>query len=173
MAENCSLLIYNNPNTKSLKLLIYSIFWRASISSNNVFNNIQINKGFENKLRKIILTYKTIKQNELKHLLNGKSNFEIFPFTIITAESFKDETSNILYVPFYNGAYRLIVDQYTFLLFRDKSEIPAKLFELGGNLKAEDCKMLIFSIELWQDNIIQPVMDNLAKMIKEANNKSR
>lgn len=156
--KDFSLLQYNNPNRKSLKLLIYSIFWRASISDSALFNNIKIDKDFETKLRKLILSFKTTKHQELSQLLKEKPQFEVFPFTIITADSFINVTANILHVPVYNSGYGLIIDQYAFLLFRDQSDVPEELFKWGGNLKMDDCKMLVFSTEYWYNTIIKPAL---------------
>lgn len=172
ITDDFSLLKYLNPNAKSLRLLIYSIFWRAGISNHDFFNNFKIDQTFQDKLRTTLLIYRSPRQNEFQQLLTKHPAFEVFPFSMITAESFEDATSNLLLALPYNRGHRLIVDQYSFLLFRDESEIPEDLFKWAGNLSLDDCRMMIFSPELWKSAIIKAAFEYYKKSSNKDNDKN-
>lgn len=150
-----------------VRLLIYSIFWRASISRDPLFNSITLSDEIEISIRSTLLSFKSVTKSNLQKLVSDNSFLEIFPFAIITADSFKSETSNILFVPYFNNSYRLIVDQFTFVLFLGADEIKNDFFERFSNRKIDECKFIIFSHKLWDLVIIKPVFNLLAeKMIQ-------
>lgn len=53
--EGVEYLQYGDVNYKALKLFVYSLFWRASISSREIFN-LKLEANVEEDLRKAILT---------------------------------------------------------------------------------------------------------------------
>jgi hypothetical protein len=161
-----SIIECNTSNKLTVRLFIYSLFWRSSISEDSVFNNINLSDYIEENFRQILLKYKSISKKDFLLKLCHNTDFELFPLTIITAESFKDETSNILYLPeqAQNGVHKLIVDQFVFLLFESNDNILIRFFKIYSNIKAEDCKIILFSQEYWQQNIIDPSIESIAKL---------
>ncbi|MDP4087483.1 MAG: hypothetical protein Q8934_23245 [Bacillota bacterium] len=152
---------------KTVTLLIYSIFWRVSISSLKIFKDVKLVQSFENDLRIILLDYKSTKKNDYLNLLGKKPEFQFFPFSIITAKSFKDETANILCAPFSYNPYCIIVDRYSFMLFRTVHEINESILKEFCNLSADICKMMIFSQKLWYDAILKRAFETLRKQTSQ------
>lgn len=67
---------------QQIKLTVYSMLFRASISSLDYFLDLKINKSSKERLRQI---------------LNSDRDFEDIPFSIITPESDFDSTRNYIY----------------------------------------------------------------------------
>ncbi|MBK8786376.1 MAG: hypothetical protein IPN43_07725 [Chitinophagaceae bacterium] len=124
---------------------------------------MKIVQDLEDELRDILLTYKATKKKEYLKLLAVKPSFKIFPTTIITAIKFKDQTENILHVPYSYDPYSLIVDRFSFILFRTPEEIKIDEVRQFSNLTIEDCKMLVFSPQLWYDTVLKRAYELLAK----------
>lgn len=145
----------NTSDPKTMKLLLYSIFWRASISSLELFEDMKIVQDFEDELRDLLLTYKATKKNEYLKLLASKPSFKIFPTTTITAIKFKDKTENILHAPYSSNPYSLIVDRFSFIIFKTPEEIKTDEVRRFSNLTIEDCRILVFSPQLWYDTVLK------------------
>lgn len=160
----------NTSDKRSIYLFIYSIFWRVSISEIKLFENIKIAADFEEELRTILMTYRQSKRADYLNALNATSNFKIFPNSTITAKSFVDETVNILYAPFSFDPYCLVVDRFSFLLFRTPDEIKTDFIRAFSNLTIDDCRMIIFSEQLWHDTILRKPFELLAKQAIERKN---
>jgi len=164
-----SIIECNTSNKRAIRLFIYSLFWRSSISENALFNNIKLSDKFEETLRQILFAYKSGGKNSFLDVLNKNPSFELFPLSIITAEYFTNETSNMLYVPVqaHKGVHKLLVDQFQFLLFEGVEIIPVAFFKMYTNIEIQDCKIILFSQDYWQQNVIQPSFNGIAEAIVE------
>lgn len=157
----------NTADKITIHLFNYSLFWRVSISSIDLFENVKIAQDFEDELRAILLTYKQTKRADYLAALAATPNFKIFPTSIITAKSFIDETANILFVPFSYDPYCIVVDRFSFMLFKTEEEIKQDFIKAFSNLKIDDCRMMIFSEQLWHDTIVKKPFELLAKQAIE------
>jgi len=155
----------STADKSTIFLLIYSVFWRASISGLDFFENFKLSPNFEEELRVILLNYKQTKKIDYLNFLKGNPNFKVFPTSIITAKSFKNQTENILYAPESIAPYCLVIDQFGFMLFSHSNEIEHKIVQTTSNLTLDDCKIMIFPIELWLSTIVKPPLEILAKKI--------
>lgn len=106
-----------------------------------------------------------MKQSDFLANANSTNSIKLFPVAIITADSFKSETSNVLFVPFFNEVYRLVVDKFSFLLFKNLNEIPVEFFKSTSNFQIHDCRIIVFSEKLWADTILKPVFDLIAEEV--------
>lgn len=153
----------STADKRTLHLLIYSIFWRVSISEIDLFENIKIAPDFEEELRATLMAYRQSKRVDYLNALNAAPNFKIFPNTIITAKSFIDEASNILFAPFSFDPYCLVVDRFSLMLFGTPGEIKIDIIKTFSNLTNNDCRIMIFSEQLWHDTILKRPFELLAK----------
>jgi RimJ/RimL family protein N-acetyltransferase len=154
---------YNSADNKTIRLLVYSIFWRASISEHELFKNFRIVLEFEEELRAILMTYRFNNRKDYQIALTSKPNFKICPYTIITAKSFNDETANVLFAPYSLDPYALVVDRFGFMLYRIQGDIKVDFIKEFSNINPDDCKMMVFSEQLWHDTIVKGAFELLAK----------
>ncbi len=157
----------NSADKKTIHLFNYSIFWRVSISSIDLFENVKIAQDFENELRTILLNYKQTKRADYIRAIAATPNFKIFPTAIITAKSFIDETANMLYCPFTYDPYCILVDRFSLMLFKTGDEIKQDFIRAFSNIKIDDCRMIIVSQQLWHDTILKKSFELLAKQAIE------
>jgi hypothetical protein len=162
-----SIVLCNSTHPSILRLLVYSILWRASISTNSLFQNISVSENILESLRTSLMAYKSNSLREYFIKLDDPSELKLFPYAMITADSFTSETSNVLFVPPFHKAYKIIVDQFCFLLFPSPQEIPVDLFKRASNIRLNDKQMIVFPEKLWKDTIVQPVINLLAQEIKK------
>jgi hypothetical protein len=153
----------NTADKKTIHLFIYSIFWRVSISGIDFFENIKIEADFEEELRTTLMTYRQSKRVDYLNALNAILNLKIFPNSIITAKSFIDETANMLFAPFSFDPYCLVIDRFSLMLFRTPDEIKIDFIRAFSNLTIDDCRIMIFSEQLWHETILKRPFEFLAK----------
>jgi hypothetical protein len=161
----------NNENKASVTLLVYSIFWRVSVSSLPIFKNLKISHDFETDLRMLLLNYKSIKKVMFLSKLGKNPIFRFFPYIIITAKSFIDETANILCAPSSSDHYNIIVDRFSFILFKTFNEIKSDLLREFCNISCNKFKMIVFSEKLWYDTVIKRAFEILTS--KELESKTQ
>lgn len=152
----------NTADKKTIHLFNYSVFWRVSISGIDLFENVKIAQDFEEELRTILLRYKQTKRANYLSALAATKSFKIFPTSIITGKSFIDETANMLFAPFSYDPYCLVVDRFSFMLFKSADEIKIDFIKAFSNMKIEDCRMMVFSEQLWHDTILKKPYELLA-----------
>lgn len=160
--DELELLECVTANKKNFYLLIYSIFWRASISEDIFFKDFKIISEFEEELRIILLDHKSIKKTEYLENLTKKADFKVFPVSILTAKSFTNNTANMLFAPPSIDPYSLIVDQFSFLLFRTSEEI-IEFVKGFSNIKIDDCRIMVFSEKLWHFTIMEKPIEVFVK----------
>jgi hypothetical protein len=152
-------------NKKNIYLLIYSIFWRATISEDAFFENVKITPELEEELRIILLNHKSIKKTEYLGKLNGNVNFKVFPVSIMTCKSFTNASANMLFAPLSYDPFCLVVDQFSFLLFRTSEEITVGFVKEFSNIKITDCRMMVFSEKLWKSIILERPIEVFVKQV--------
>lgn len=163
IANDLSIIDCATADSRTLHLFVYSIFWRASISSLTHFNNIRIESDFEEELRNLLMTYRHDNRTNYLNTLSAAPNFKVFPYTIFTAKSFKDETSNLLLAPPAKNPYSLVIDRFAAMLFRSEADIKEQLFRDSSNKHIDDCRIMLFSEQLWKNAIIDQAFNLLKK----------
>ncbi|OJW83174.1 MAG: hypothetical protein BGO69_18845 [Bacteroidetes bacterium 46-16] len=158
-------LLLINCDTASpqvMKLLTYSMFWRASISSVDVFDGYQLDANFEEKLRVILHENKSATRLELMKKLAGSTSVQ-HPYGVLTADSFKDDTANIVVALDSTNPYTLTVDRFAFVLFEKLSDIDKELMKRASNIDSSLFKIQVVPQLEWQRNIVQPAINIIAK----------
>ena len=61
----------------------------------------------------------------------------------------------MLFVPFSHNPYCIVVDRFSFMLFEATDEIKQNFMKAFSNIKIDDCRMMIFSEQLWHDTILK------------------
>ena len=170
--DGLDILECNTANKGTIHLFIYSIFWRVSISEIDLFENVKIAPDFEEELRIILMSYRQPKRTDYLNAITTSPNFKIFPTSIITAKSFIDETANILFVPFSYDPYCIVVDRFSFTLLRTAEEIKIDFIRAFCNLTIADCRMMIFSEQIWHDTILKKPFELFVKQAIDSKKQS-
>ena len=160
------LLYFVNSNPIVIRLFVYSLFWRVSISNDSLFDEYKIKALFEEEIRLALLDYKSSKKWGLINLTNLNHSISIFPFSMITAKTFQDSTSNILFAPYSFDPYCLIVDQFSFMLFRHEEDIKVDFIKEFSNTQINDCRMMRVSKELWQNLMVTKPFEKIIEKAK-------
>lgn len=169
--EGLQILECNSAHKPTIHLFTYSIFWRVSISSDPFFENVKVADDFEEELRQVLMLYRHANKNDFLNALAANPKFKIFPWSVMTAESFIDETANMLFAPFSYDPYCIVVDRFSFMLFRTTNEIKIDFIKAFSNLHMDDCRMMIFSQQLWYDTILKRPYELLVKQAIEGKRK--
>ncbi|SRR5258706_627655 len=169
--EGFQILECNSSPKPTIHLFIYSIFWRVSISHDPFFENVKIGNDFEEEIRQTLMAYRQDNKNDYQKALKSNPNFKIFPSSIMTAESFIDETANMLFAPFSYDPYCIVVDRFSFMLFKTADQIKVDFIKAFSNVQANDCRMMIFSEQLWHDTILKRPYELLVKQAIDSKKK--
>jgi hypothetical protein len=161
--KDLDILDCHSADKKTIHLFIYSIFWRASVSQIELFKDVKISPEFEEEIRTALMTFKAINKTDYVQALNSSNNFLFYPTTIQTAKSFLDETANILFAPLSYDPYSLVVDRFSFMLFKKSKDIKNEVIKPFSNLTVNDCKIMILSPQLWQDAVLKKPFELLAE----------
>ena len=81
----------------------------------------------------------------------------------ITAKSFTDETANLLLAPNSYDPYCLVVDRFSFMLFRDIAQMKPDFIRDFGNTQAKHCRIMIFREDLWHNLMVKEPIEILVK----------
>jgi hypothetical protein len=180
LSEDLYIINCHTSEKKVMWLFIYSLFWRAGISSNSLFNNYKLSNEIQEEIRVILVTYRSNRQKVVLNILNELPEFNVFPVVVHTADSF-DVTKNILFSENSKVCYRLTVDQFCFMLFENYNQssedfLKTKVYyEAVGNFSVNDFKIAVLSKRLWVQLIIDPVVDLAAErtVLNKHNNENK
>jgi hypothetical protein len=130
----CEKLEYNQ-----FKLFLLSLLWRASISTETVFENFKLSAAEEEFLRQSI--YESAVVDEMA-----------FPCVMITTAGVDADENFIAVDPFRNGMVKFYINSfvYTFYLAEDKKDETTRLLVIGM-----DQKMGIMKISPEQYNLVR------------------
>ncbi|AEA42573.1 hypothetical protein [Fluviicola taffensis] len=167
--DEYSIISCVSSNSKIFRLMIYSIFWRSSVSNHSVFNSFKINREIEEEIRASLFEHKSVDKSELLINLSNK-NIPLFPLTIISSDSFEDPSSNLIFASHRKDVYKLIMDQFCLLMFENEIHVANSSFRIYSNLKHEDCKILVYSEKNWNENIVNPIINLIADNIIQNKN---
>lgn len=169
--NNLAVIDFLTAHSKSIFLLVYSIFWRVGISEKT--NYFDLDSELAKKIRDVLLNYKSVTQSDYNQKLNDFPEFEIIPFIVITANDFQKQTANILFGLNIVTSLCLYVDQFIFILYNGEPEDHEKLlYQLGANTDFDKYKMLIASEFLWENVLMKKAYEGLAHMDKEIREKN-
>jgi len=138
-------------DTLIFRLFIYAIIWRCDISATDLCKEFALKPDESETLRATLLSCKYEKQQDL---LNSIGQFPVtfptLPFLFFTADSFKDRTSNTLFVnPSIKNPYQLVLNEYMLIFSFDFNE-DQKKFDLLNNIDNSKIKIGYFPTELWE-----------------------
>ena len=152
--EYLSIVECTTANPRILRLLVYSMFWRASISSHHLFENYKLSSPLEESLRESLLLMKSLTPAQLEERLKNLT-FSFHPYSCITARSFEDESANVLAAINPGNPASLHVDRYGFLLFERKEDVKDPVFSRFGNNNENDLRILILAEQLWHELMVE------------------
>lgn len=143
-----------NSHPSIVRLLVYSIFWRVSISSIPLFDDYRLDSKIEENLRLAVLSKKSTASSELKDMILNE-HVPIYPYTAMTAQSFADGTANILMALVSQIPAVLHVDRFVFVLYGSNSDVPTGLLSEFANLDDNDCKIAVVPETVWHEQMVQ------------------
>lgn len=143
-----------------MKLFIYSIFWRSSISQLPLFNNFKLKDKEEELLRFFLLEYKKYNIKELKENILPYD----FPYVVLRPEQKdQDPSKNFLYANDGNeDIYQIIANEYVFFLaFEVKGTISK--FNKIINRGVDKVSIGLLKTSTWE-NLRQGMYNHAAKL---------
>jgi hypothetical protein len=147
-----------DPNV--LRLLVYSMFWRASISGHPLFERYRLAPGLEESLRGALLEMKSpttldflLKLGE--KALSTEPHVCLHPYACLTARSFMDGTANILAALKARDPASLNVDRFGFLLYERLGSIEDPFFVAGSNTFEGENKIMVLSEAAWDEIMVK------------------
>ena len=150
------------------RLFVYSMYWRTCISSHSLFSNYRLREVLEESLRSILLDYRTTTKAELIVKIEQKPII-IYPYCVMTAESFEDETANVLAALNPGNPASLHVDRFGFLLFESGVNLQDQITFDFSNKNDTDLKLMVLSEQLWYDVLIRRPIEMYAAQVKKNN----
>ena len=139
-----------NSNSRIIRLFVYSLFWRASISAHDLLSEYRIEPVIEESLRQILLSYKSGRK-EFEEKIRLNPNYPDYPFAVITADQFSMGDANYLMViPEKESGYTMLVDRFAFRLFENTTASKSVTLGTYYNNANDDCKMLVLAEEIWK-----------------------
>lgn len=152
--EDLTIVFCNTTNAPALRLLVYSMFWRASISSHPVFQGYTLSPTLEGSLGATLLSMKSSTTGELLAKLS-LHQVALHPYACLTARTFPDETTNVVAGLQAGNQPSLNVDKFGFLLYGPGSNIADIYFSEGANTLLADRKLMVFSEPAWHNIMVE------------------
>lgn len=154
-------------NPLAVFLLMYSIVWRCHVVTHKLSADFNLDPQHALLLRKELLKFKSVKQNDLLTLLKNKeSSFIYFPFSIITAATATDISKNFVFVnPYTLNPVSILAAEYLLHLSFDKEADPIL------NDSRKPFRLIVIREEGW-DDMLTGVVNLLADETRDSLNKS-
>lgn len=162
IAEHLSEVDCGVNNASYSRLLVYSMFWRSSISSHPVFEAYRLDSCLEESLRTNLLAVK----GNTRSVVTGKiatTGMALHPYTALTSRDFKDGTANSIAAVSDQVPASLNVDQFGFLLFPDQASITPEIIQPFSNIIATDHKFMVMGQDLWHSVMVERLMKEVVK----------
>lgn len=154
------------PNPVIMRLLVYSMFWRATVSSLEIFQDYVLDPGLTESLRSTLLEFKALTNSDLDANLKAR-NITMHPYTIITAESYKDETANVLAAINSGNPASLNVDKFGFILFKAEGDISEQVMADFSNAKLNENQIMVVSEHLWEEVMVRRPLEMVAQQARK------
>jgi hypothetical protein len=155
----------NAPDPVVMRLLVYSMFWRASISSLETFADYKLDPHLEESLRTNLLEFKALNTADLDANLKAKK-IGLHPYASMTAGAFRDETANVLAAINPGNPASLHVDKFGFYIFKTEEDLKGNFLADFSNLKENDAQIMVVSEQLWYDVMVRRPLDMAAEQAK-------
>jgi len=160
LPPHLSLINCGINNALPSRILIYSMFWRASISSHPLFDGYNLNKQLQESLRTSILSIKGENRAEVIEKINTIKVI-LHPYTALTSFNFIDSTANSLAAISDNIPASLNVDEFGFLLFPDIASITPEIISPLSNIKELDHYFVVLDKDLWHSIMVKRLIDEV------------
>lgn len=163
--------ICNAANPKIFQLFIFSLIWRVSISSTNLFSKLRLEECDEEGIRNSLLAYKSTSYKNLMEKIESNDVLYDLYFVLITAQTNSDPTRNAIT---HNGGnkkpYTFLLNEY--LLFFSFSLDDIKEFQdLINVVPSNDSVKINFITEIEWGGFITTLFQRVTGRIIENRNK--
>lgn len=153
---------------KIFHLFIYSIIWRCSITSVELFKRFKLEKSFEKEVRMSLMAYHSVTASELEKIINGSDiALTSSKYSILTYKSFLEPISGIILSLTNNTRppYILLLNEY-WLFLTDKDQMETKTdFTVSENIVPSSAKIKIGVLpEIVWSALHANVIDHAAKI---------
>lgn len=164
--SHLKLVQLDSPDPIIMRLLIYSMFWRADISSLEIFENYHLDPDLAESLRSNLLEFKSLANSDLQESIKTKQ-ITVHPYATMTAEAFKDETMNVLAALNPGNPASLHVDKFGFYIFKTEKDIASKFMADFSNVKVMDNQIMVLNEQLWYDVMVKRPLEMAAEQAKK------
>lgn len=142
------------PNPLIMRLLVYSMFWRTSISGLGPFQEYRLDPELEDSLRVNLINFKALTNADLVANLTSKE-IALHPFSILTADEFRDETANVLAAINPGNPASLNVDKFGFYIYKSLEDVERNFMVDFCNITKAQLQIMVVSEQLWYDVMIK------------------
>ncbi|HEK22204.1 hypothetical protein [Mucilaginibacter sp.] len=156
----------NSPEPVVMRLLVYSMFWRADISDLGTFKNYKLDSDLAESLRCSLLEFKALANGALQANLKTKE-ITLHPYATMTAGAFKDETANVLAAINPGNPASLHVDKFGFYIFKAEKDIAGNFMADFSNIKISDNQIMVVSEQLWYDVMVKRPLEMAVEQAKK------
>ncbi|MCX2480777.1 hypothetical protein OQY15_16855 [Pedobacter sp. MC2016-15] len=156
----------NSPEPTVMRLLVYSMFWRASISSTETFNSYKLDPELEESLRNNLLEFKALTMGDLDAHVKAKEII-LHPYASMTSGSFKDETANVLAAINAENPASLHVDKFGFYIFKADKDVAGNFMADFTNVKTSDNQIMVVSEQIWYSVMVKRPLEMAAEQAKK------
>ncbi|PQJ09610.1 hypothetical protein CJD36_016860 [Flavipsychrobacter stenotrophus] len=140
-----------SSNPRIIRLFAYSLFWRASISSLDLFAEYSLPCDIEEELRSTLHKYEGDRLGFLAKIA-ADPNFSDYPYGVVTSEVFNNGDANFLMAIPHNalGFSTLLIDRFAFMLYQSLQVNDAAMQGPFNNRTLGDCKMMVVPETVWK-----------------------
>ncbi len=152
------------------RLFIYSIIWRCTISSTEICVGFNLEDNEAEILRSILLECKQEKEQDLiADIPHQAAAFPTYPFVLLTAEEFDDQTNNTIFLnPSFKNPYDLVLNEYMLVFSFELTEEQLK-FDFLNNIGKSKIKIGLFSKAGWKsvrNSMMQVIVKKASERLK-------
>jgi hypothetical protein len=117
-----------------------------------------------------LLEFKALDNADLQANL-GSKKIILHPYSILTAESFRDETANMLAAINSGNPASLNVDKFGVILFKTEADISEQVMADFSNLKITDNQIMIVSEQLRHEVMVKRPLEMVAQQARKNSSK--
>lgn len=147
-SQDISFLECQRVNPHSFHIFLYSLIWRASISSTRIFKNFTLSAEIEEKLRVILNSripprtdYRGVtlsKKEWFQELEEHKDDFTEFKYLLLSTEQIEDTTGDfVIFHPTLNNPYSIMLNEWI-IYFPITASSNEDIFDLLNSHNRED-----------------------------------
>jgi len=132
-----------------MRLFVYSIFWRASISTCEIYKEFKLELKIEEMLRQDLDTYLGYKMQEMLTLADTYSAHIRLPYNLLTTLTITPDSGNLINSLQVDGKYLLCANNLAMILYTEQP-LP---YGGGYNANSRFAEVGLLPVDKWKEFI--------------------